>query len=204
MNSPEHSHYGFIDNKKLKEIRDNTDWRKVFTALGLKKDEKKSKDQDWWAISPLSNEKTASFHLNNNGWYCHSTRQGGGVIELIQSIHGGNYYQAIKWLLEHQCSFLGTPTYSNPQKPHTGDLTASQAYSKPRSEKKKEENLPIRQNLLSCLSQKGSHPQFVKRGISKETCDYLGCGFLDRPKSGDMHERIVFPGPGGSGKRRLP
>lgn len=76
----------FIDNEKLREIRANTDWQRLFVALDIRKDEKRSRPDDWWGWSPFSEEKTPSFHLNNRGFYCFSTRESGGVIELVQKV----------------------------------------------------------------------------------------------------------------------
>ena len=103
----------FIDNETLKRIRENTDWQALFNALQLERDERRSKLNDWWARSPLSNEETPSFHLGSDGkWYCWSTDQGGGPVELVQAVfkaqHGKiiNCYEAGRWLLENGVSHL--------------------------------------------------------------------------------------------------
>ena len=57
------------------------------------------------------------------------------------------------------------------------------------------ENPAIRIDLRPYLTQKGTHPEFQKRGIGAATCDYLGCGFLESSHSaqkGRLHERVVF------------
>ena len=61
-----------IDQQKLREIRDHVDPWKLWNALQIQKDEPRSKEDDWWGISPLNpNEKTASFHMRKDGaWYC--------------------------------------------------------------------------------------------------------------------------------------
>jgi 5S rRNA maturation endonuclease (ribonuclease M5) len=185
----------FINNNSLKEIRQNTDWKTLFNALHLEKDEHKSKSDDWWAKSPLTEEKTASFHLNENGFYCFSTSKGGGVIELVQAVikqRTGktiNCYEAGKWLLENGASSLSLPS-KNKQQPAKDPL---QAKPNKNNEGKKElpENRPIRQNLIPCLSQQGEHPEFKRRNISKATCEYLGCGYLEKSR-GEMQGRIIF------------
>lgn len=59
------------------------------------------------------------------------------------------------------------------------------------SGEKKTENRPIRQTLLPALT--FEHPEFEKRGISRETCEYLGCGFLSSDSSqSPLAGRIVF------------
>lgn len=91
----------------LKEVRDNTDWRDLFWAFGIRKDDRRSREDNWWGFSPFNaDERTPSFHVNDNGWYCHSTGQGGGPIELVQRLQGCNCYEAGKWLLAHGVSHL--------------------------------------------------------------------------------------------------
>ena len=58
----------FITAEMLRTIRANADWRALFAALGLTRASGKGNDSDWWAVSPLTEEKTPSFHLNGKGW----------------------------------------------------------------------------------------------------------------------------------------
>jgi DNA primase len=161
----------------------------------------KGNADDWWAISPLApDEKTPSFHMNSSAqgvgrWYCHSTGQGGGVLELVQKLQGGNIYEAGRWLLDHQCSHrCGSPTPGI-----SGGFSSVSAIVErqiARSEKERSpgppENKPIRQSLLPLLTQQGSHPDFKRRGISAATCDYLGCGYLPNTSKSSLKERLVF------------
>lgn len=181
----------FISNKMLSEIRHNADWQALFHALGLEQDPKKSKPDDWWSCSPLSDEKTASFHINANGWHCFSTNQGGGVVELVQAVMKArgqslNCYEAGGWLLDQGVSSLdGSEASPRLIKPKGGDAQ-NDLFA---SEGKK--NQAIRFNLIPYFSQQGEHHEFVRRGISKATCDYLGCGYLAKGR-GAMEGRIVF------------
>ncbi len=191
----------FIDNDALREIRANTDWRKAFTALGLIQAPGNGNPDDWWAISPLApDEKTPSFHMNESPeglgrWYCQSSGQGGGVLELVQQLNGGNIYEAGKWLLDHHCSHRREIPASGVSGRFTpvGDVVRQKIA---RSEKERSpgppENKPIRQSLLPLLTQKGSHPDFKRRGISAATCDYLGCGYLPETSKSSLKERLVF------------
>lgn len=186
----------FITAEMLRTIRANTDWRTLFRTLGLERAKGKGNDNDWWALSPLTNEKTPSFHINGKGWYCHSTQQGGGVVELAQRVLENRTGRAVscwdagRWLLEQGVS-------------RTDALSAQGAAEKgseaPRSEKKETGrvpdraesgiNRPISVDLVPRLIP--DHPELRKRGISKETCKYLGCGYLSGYK-GTINERIVF------------
>lgn len=184
----------FINNQMLNEIRRNADWRVTFQALGLQRDEKASRDDDWWCSSPLStDDKTASFHMNSDPkgggrWHCFSTGKGGGLPDLVQALHGGNIYEAGRWLLEHGCSHLLGNTRGKTRKRNPGILTAS-------GEKENEAPAPnnaIRQTLLPALTEHGTHPEFVRRGISAATCQYLGCGYLPANHKSSLKDRIVF------------
>lgn len=181
----------FLNKHELEEIRRNTDLEALVSALGIQKDLKKSKPHNIWAISPFSkNEKTPSFHINkvNGRWFCFSTNQGGSVLELVMEVllkDRGltlNSYQAANWLLENGISSLsGNPqTFSQPK---------VESPQNPSSEEKK--NVGTKFDLVPFLSQQGTHPEFVRRGISKETCQYLGCGFLEKG-SPSMQGRLVF------------
>jgi 5S rRNA maturation endonuclease (ribonuclease M5) len=207
-----------INNDTLREIRDNTDWRELFRYLGLERD-KKSTERDWWAKSPLNpGEKTASFHMNDQGWTCFSTNEGGYVIELVQKVVGGrtgqmmNCYQAGRWLLENDLSRVstGSKKASVPRKKgesstcnmeiggNTGDEegigTNREGVGKrgetEKDDSTKKENIPIRQTLLPSLDIE--HPEFNKRGISQGTCAYLGCGHLPENSNSPMAGRLVF------------
>lgn len=275
----------YLSDADLKEVRDRVDWQQLFLALGLTKDERKSRPDDWWALSPLTSEETASFHVNDKGWFCFSSGQGGGPIELVQAVlHARgqtlNCYEAGRWLLENGLSSLprggASPANENrgegenpgseqPEAPKrrlrrrrsigglrpistnllrealtisekagfalTGldgsrmpvgqnvqdalEATAQKRrVGRPRTEALvtgvvvletlktgqrvtslvtglETTNPPIRQNLLSQLTLQGEHPEFVRRGISAATCQYLGCGYLERA-NGPMKRRIVF------------
>lgn len=81
--------------ENLDEIRASVDWQALFAGLGLRKAEQKSKPSDWWAFSPFHDEKTPSFHMAAGGvWYDFSIGEGGGPIELVQRLEGGNCYEA--------------------------------------------------------------------------------------------------------------
>ena len=183
-----------INNEDLRIIRSNTDWKKLFQVLGLERDPKKSSPDDWWAKSPFTEETNPSFHINENGFYCHSSKEGGGPIELVQTyfrLRMGqtiNCYEAGKWLLENDVSSL--PGFSE-DRSEGKKKEETIAHLKEKVEETKLENKPIRQNLIPSLSQMGEHPEFVRRGISEKTFKYLGCGYLENAK-GEMKGRIIF------------
>lgn len=180
-----------IDNERLREIRQNTDWQVLFGALGIKKDSKKSRERDWWGKSPFSpEERTASFHINEAGWYCFSTNQGGGPIELVQRLFRLNCYQAGEWLLQNGVSSIQGQVRAEA----TMALTSAPALPSPALEEtRSEENREIRQNLRPLLSL--DHPEFARRGLPPEVLEALGIGYLHRTaregRPDPLNERLV-------------
>lgn len=182
-----------LTSEQLTTIRQHTDWRQLFTALQIEKDSKKSRDHDWWGKSPFKpDERTASFHMNDRGWYCHSTGQGGGPIELVQRVHPEmNCYDAGRWLVEHGISRIVEDV--------RGEVEASTAQVVPAGsgdpEKAEQENPPIRQDLRGQLTP--HHLEFGRRGIPPEVLEELGAGYLRRPprkgnRPDPMNRRLVF------------
>ena len=170
----------------LSTIRRNTNWQELFARLQLTKDPKRSKSHDWWGKSPFHpDERTPSFHMNDRGWYCHATHQGGGPIELVQRLHSLNCYEAAHWLLEHGVSTIVSDL--------RGEVAALPEAAEPAVPVT--ENLPIRQDLRSQLDP--DHPSCSARGIPPTILRDLGVGYLDRPprKSGrpdPLNRRVVF------------
>ncbi|MCB1037816.1 MAG: hypothetical protein KDD47_28540, partial [Acidobacteria bacterium] len=173
-----------LSSDQLTSVRQNTQWRDLFSALQIEKEPKKSKDTDWWGKSPFRpQENTASFHMNSRGWYCHATGQGGGPIELVQRLHAGmSCYDAGRWLLEHGVSRIVDEVREDVAEAAAtpGDPT---------------HNPPIRQDLRSRLV--SSHSEFETRGIPPSTLEELGAGYLEREprkngKIDPMNRRLVF------------
>ena len=187
----------FLDNERLRDVRQNTDWRKLFTALQIRKDQRKSREHDWWGWSPLNpDEGNASFHMNDRGWYCHSTGRGGGPIELLQALHQGmTCYDAGRWLLDHRVSFLVAETRSAITTTE-GAAPTTVPTKMPSVQSRPTENRPIRQDLRSRLDP--THPTFTERGIPVEVLQDLGVGFWQRQqarkdgKPDPLNGRLVF------------
>ncbi|WP_323772148.1 toprim domain-containing protein [Antarctobacter sp.] len=175
--------------ENLDEIRASIDWQALFAGLGLRKAEQKSKPHDWWAFSPFHDEKTPSFHMAAGGvWYDFSIGEGGGPIELVQRLEGGNCYEAGRLILErgwaHASVDLSKPVTAQRDTVRQGvKRTMTRA-----SQKEKLVNEPIRQDLLKMCEY---HPWLAERGISEATCDLLGIGYLPQGRS-PLKGRVVF------------
>ncbi len=178
-----------LSPENLDEIRASVDWQALFAGLGLRKAEGKSKPGDWWAFSPFHDEKTPSFHMAAGGvWYDFSIGEGGGPIELVQRLEGGNCYEAGRMILErgwaHASVDLGQPVTTardSVRRGVTDAVTAEPDDTEPA-------NAPIRQDLLKMCEY---HPAIEARGVSEETCDLLGIGYLPQGRS-TLKGRIVF------------
>lgn len=181
----------FFHPEQLSAIRAQCDWRRLLDDLGVRADVRRCTDTEFWGFSPFHpEEKTASFHMKTPGiwydWSSHATapgrdKPGGGVIELVQAVHAARRQimklnEAAGWIVDHgYCPIDGVaPTASAP--PATTP------------DKK---NRPITLDLTPRLTEQGSHPAFIERGISEETCHYLRCGYLNA-KRGALARRIVF------------
>jgi len=195
--------------ENLDEIRASIDWQAMFAGLGLRKAEQKSKPNDWWAFSPFHDEKTPSFHMAPCGvWYDFSIGEGGGPIELVQRLEGGNCYEAGRSILERGWApsqlqgkwapvsrpevgtkkntsiDLGQPVTSTRDKVRRGVTRAVTA----ETDVQTPANEPIRQDLLKMCEY---HPSIEARGISERTCELLGIGYLPQGRS-PLKGRIVF------------
>lgn len=177
----------------LGEIRASVDWQALFAGLGLRKSEAKSRSNDWWAHSPFKDEKTPSFHMGPGGlWYDFSIGEGGGAIELIQKLNGCNCFEAGRILLENgwaEASIDLSPTQSQRISTRT---KVHQAVEQPASNQNFDgltvRNDAIRQDLIPLCT---DHEMIRERGISEETCELLGIGYLPQGRS-PLKGRIIF------------
>ncbi len=149
--------------------------------------------------------------MTDSGWYCFSTSQGGGAVELVQHLYPAmNSFDVGRWLLERGISSISgetrshvshalvgsacPPPASSPVVHELASLSDGDVQVEPAKESK--ENEPIRQDLRPSMDP--HHPILAERGIPVETLRELGAGFWQRkrPKKGDapdpLNGRIVF------------
>lgn len=110
--NPERSDW--LSEEDLAELRARADWRQVFAALGLNRAPRRGNAGDWWARSPFAEDRQPSFHMNDKGWYCFATQQGGGVLELVEQVLRVNCYEAGRWLIAQG---LSSVSHSPPPPP---------------------------------------------------------------------------------------
>lgn len=180
----------FFHPDQLTALRQSCDWRRLLADLGVRADVRRCTESEFWGYSPFTpGERSASFHMKDPGlwydWSSHATapgrtKPGGGVIELVQAIHATRGHilklnEAASWLLDHGYSRMD-------------DAPAPKA---PARESGGRGNAPISIDLTDRLTELGTHPAFVARGISAETCRILRCGYFAE-KRGVLAQRLVF------------
>ena len=81
------------------------------------------KGANWWYLSPLHDEKTASFKVdtNKNVWYDFGLGKGGGLKTLVELLFHSNNFQSY---LYHHVNASSMPTHQKPK-----DESNSSAYT---------------------------------------------------------------------------
>ncbi len=121
-------------------------------------------------------------------WYDFSIGEGGGPIELVQRLEGGNCYEAGRLILErgwaHASANPGRSVTTARDSVRCGVTKAVTTETDPEHPV----NEPIRQDLMKMGEY---HPAIEARGISEQTCELLGIGYLPQGRS-PLKGRIVF------------
>lgn len=173
----------------LDEIRAGVDWQALFSGLGLRKAERKSRPNDWWAFSPFHEEKTPSFHMGPGGvWYDFSIGEGGGAIELVQRIENCDCFEAARFIIDHGWSSFRVEQSAARRNGRGFQRRVGKAIAETPETLAPLRNEPIRQDLIPLCTR---HDILEERGISDEACDLLGIGYLPQGRS-PMKGRIVF------------
>ena len=171
----------------LDRIRADIDWRALFEGLGLQRDETRSKPEDWWAVTPFGDSGKVSFHMRPGGvWYDFSVRAGGGPIELVQGLKGGNCFEAGRLIFER--GWIATERAAPSQKAVTRDKVDDALGDEPSQPDPAERNPVIRQDLRDLLTY---HDDLAAHGLSEQTCADLGIGYLAQGRS-PLRNHTVF------------
>jgi len=170
----------------LKQIAHQANWLKVIDIFGLVVDPGRSRrDDEIWIRSPFTQEEKASMHvsLSENIYKDFSSGKGGGIIGfcrdmLRQQGREMTMFDVAQWMVEEGiCTdhHRSVPSGTNPQVEKTA-------------------NTPITIDLRRYL--RPDHPEMRRRGISVDTCRYLGCGFLPQRTwantASPLNSRLVF------------
>ncbi len=102
----------------VQKIKETTDIIEVVADyLPLKK-----RGQNWWALSPFTDEKTPSFTVSpDKGIFkCFSSGKGGDAISFVMEMESMNYVEALKHLAQKYAIELEEDTHQNTAKVQNG------------------------------------------------------------------------------------
>ena len=177
-----------INREHLPQIWRNANWWEVIGVFNLEVAEnRRDKSDEIWIKSPFTNEKTASLHLDLKGnvYKDFSSGKGGGILNFCQDVltmrgQAMNCYEVADWMIKKGIS-----------------TEVSGLHVMIRDEKKKKgdyKNSPVKADLRRWIVHE--HPYLKERGISRSTCQYLGCGYLpERPEGSlgsPLNGRLIF------------
>ena len=188
-----------MSRNQLRTVWQQASWPRVIELFGLEIDgTRRSKQDELWIRSPFTNESTASLHVNltENIYKDFSGGSGArkGILTFCQEMlkqkgQDLNCYEVGNWMLDNGVSTAAISHLNHTLRPERTGI---------RDEKEKKEsgwgpvNQPIDVDLRPFLQ--ADHPELQRRGLSKITCRYLGCGYLPARKGrqSPLNGRIVF------------
>jgi len=171
--------------ESLIPIAHQANWLRVIDIFGLEVDPQRSRrDDEIWIKSPFTQEEKASMHvsLSENIYKDFSSGKGGGIIGfcrdmLRQQGREMTMFEVARWMVTE-----GISTNNHRDIPSTDN------------QHDKLINPPITIDLRRYL--RPDHPEMGRRGISADTCRYLGCGFLPQRSwaktASPLNSRLVF------------
>jgi transposase/5S rRNA maturation endonuclease (ribonuclease M5) len=175
-----------ISREALPQIWQQASWLKVIEVFGLTvDDQRRRRDDELWVKSPFTAESRASMHLSlsANVYKDFSSGKGGGIMQFCREMwrrqgREMSMFEVARWMISAGISMAPTDETPQIRKPPA----ASQV------------NGAIEVDLRPFL--RSDHPEWGRRGISAQTCRYLGCGFLpQRPganSTSPLSSRLVF------------
>lgn len=196
----------YVDREVLEQLKTNCDDKAVFFGLGLKA--VKITKNKLIAFSPFNpSEKNPSFelYLTKHYWRCFSTNRYGSILDLVSLLQNCDVYESARWIISNGYSGYSKQfktkglmsVYSSNKVTPSINKNVSDSVSTVSGDEGKDFNYRERNelnkqakfDLLRYL--KPVHPEFIRRGITQETCEYLRCGFLQNGR-GNMAQRLVF------------
>jgi len=182
-----------ICRELLPQIWKQASWLKVIQVFKLTVDDRRrSRDDEIWIKSPFTQEQRASMHvsLSANIYKDFSSGKGGGIMQFCQQMlrqrgREMSMFEVAQWMVQEGISTLIPQTVSGRNEhPKTRAAADRPVLS----------NRAIEVDLRRYL--RSDHPEWSRRGISPDTCRYLGCGFLPKsPRqngSSPLSSRLVF------------
>jgi transposase len=184
-----------IGREDMRRVWQQASWHKVIEVFGLSVDDKRrSRDDEIWLKSPFTLEERASMHvsLSANVYKDFSSGKGGGIMQFCREMlrmqgRQMSMFEVARWMeAEGISKALSAPRSACDCEPQ------SRAHGRPST--LNSTNRAVEVDLRPYL--RSDHPEWSRRGISGETCRYLGCGFLPkRPEAkgaSPLNSRLVF------------
>ena len=85
------------------DIVEAANFHALLIALGFQRPKRGTRTQ--CALCNAKNPTTFSFDTNRGLWHCFRCGSGGGVLDLVQAVNGGDRRSALQWLAD----FVGLP-----------------------------------------------------------------------------------------------
>lgn len=161
-----------FSNDFINDVKAKISCHDVADALGLGRFETKSGVRFY--CCPLHHEKTASFAVYPDHYYCFGCQEHGSTIDLVMAVKKLPFAEAVEWI----CEAFGIAI------PENGERSPSQVYF----------------DVMSFLSQQFSvicdmvngYAKWSERGFSEEFVKEYGLGIVTRPRrSGALRHTLV-------------
>lgn len=177
-----------ISSQQLPEIWRHASWLRVIAFFDLTVDNKRRRrDDEIWLKSPFTQEQNASMHvrLSENIYKDFSSGKGGGIMQFCKDMLGlqgrpMTMFEVAEWMLAEGISTAPRLDLTSPPTKRPSPV--------------KKANRAIGVDLRGYLHP--DHSELHRRGISTDTCRYLGCGYLPARRDSKAHSplngRIVF------------
>ena len=178
-----------ISREQLHKVWQQASWPKVIEVFDLAVDHRRrSRDDEIWIKSPFNREENASMHvsLSENIFKDFSSGKGGGIMQFCREMlrlrgRDMTMLEVAQWMVAQGISMVN-------------DAGSSSIRIRDQQGSSYNTNPSIKVDLRRYL--RADHPELDRRGISTETCRYLGCGFLPQRSwaktASPLNSRLVF------------
>lgn len=161
---------GYISQDTINSIHNNSD---IVSVVGEYTKLTRKSGNDWWGCCPFHNEKTGSFHVDNDkkAYYCFGCHAKGDVIKFVMEIEKISWIEAIQTLAKK----FGIPIkYDDGYNPQTI-----------KKDNKNEEYIELYERtasmfhyfLMETEQGKFALDYITKRGLTKETLEKFKIGY---------------------------
>lgn len=180
-----------ISREQLPLVWQQANWRQVIKVFNLEVDPKRGRrDDEIWLKSPFTLEENASMHvsLSENIFKDFSSGKGGGIMQFCREMLRRQGLQMTMFEVAQWMVAQGISTVDHL------DMSSGIGQRQAHTSVEKNTNPAIQIDL--CRYLRPDHPEMRRRGISPDTCRYLGCGFLPQRSwaktASPLNSRLVF------------